>query len=146
MEMTIEMKNNTTINDGAPPTTTTTTTANNEAPPPGHRIDLEPAFRVNAKGHATGRGKARMVYNGEVIGESKEPAFAAARWLLEKGLALPSDLLTTFRNGKPCIYTRVGRAAKLTVSESGKSGPRIVAYREPPIEALRALRATPSNT
>lgn len=116
-------------------------------PPPAHRINLEPAFRVDPRnGRATGQGKAVMVYNGQVIGESKEPAFAAARYLLANGLALPSDRLAAYRNGLPCLFSTVGRCAKLAVAETGKSGPRIIAYREPPIETLRALSAAPSKS
>lgn len=140
--MTTLLENNDLGEQTAPAQTTTF----EAAPPHGHRIDLEPAFRVDPRnGRATGQGKDVMIYDGEVIGESKEPAFAAARHLLSNGLALPSDRLTTYRNGRPCLYTSVGRAAKLTVSESGKSGPRIVAYREAPVEMLKALRAPPSE-
>jgi hypothetical protein len=91
-----------------------------------------------------------MFHEGELIRESRQPAFDAARHLLAKGLALPSDRLTTYRNGKACIYTTVGRAARLTVKETGKSGPRVVAYRgeedQERLTALRGLRpATPGH-
>ncbi|OAI31087.1 hypothetical protein A1351_22100 [Methylosinus sp. R-45379] len=94
-----------------------------------HRIDLEPAYRVDANGRSAGHGKAFMFFEGECIGESHQPAFDAARYLLAKGLALPSDRLTTYRNGKPCLFTVVGRAAKLTVREDVNGGLTIAAYR-----------------
>ncbi len=138
MDMTTEMSMAT---DAPIANASQTTTTRPRAPlATSHRIDLEPAYRVDAKGRAAGHGRAVMVYQGEVIGESKEPAFAAARWLLANGLALPSDGLVTYRDGRPCLFSTVGRAAKLTVAESGKSGPRIVAYREAPVEVLRAAR------
>ncbi len=96
-----------------------------------HRIDLESAYRIDPRtGEGVGHGKARMFHEGEFIGESRQPAFDAARHLLAKGLALPSDMLTTYRDGKPCLFTTVGRAAKLAIRETGKSGPRIVAYQD----------------
>ncbi len=105
-----------------------------------HRIDLESAYRFDSRrGEGAGHGKARMFHEGELIGESRQPAFDAARYLLAKGLALPSDMLTTYRDGKPCLYTTVGRAAKLAIRETGKSGPRIAAYRDPG-EKIAALR------
>ncbi|CAJ0877724.1 hypothetical protein AMST5_02904 [freshwater sediment metagenome] len=105
-----------------------------------HRIDLEPAYRTDPEtGRSTGHGKAVMIYEGEVIGSSREPAFAAARWLLKRGLALPSDRLTTYRDNSPCIFTGVGRAAKLTLREDEKGGIRTVAYREVSAEALAGL-------
>jgi hypothetical protein len=111
-------------------------------PQTSHRIDLLDAYRIDPNtGHGSGHGKARMFYEGVLIGESRQPAFDAARYLLEKRLALPADKLTTYRGDKPCLYTTVGRAAKLAVSETGKSGPRIVAYREVAPEKLDALRS-----
>jgi hypothetical protein len=74
-----------------------------------------------------------MSYDGAFIGESRQPAFDAARYLLAKGLALPSDKLTTYRDGKPCLFATVGRAAKLTVRENDKGGIGIVTFR--PFEA-----------
>ena len=122
---------------------TTTTPATS----PGHchhRIDLESAYRIDPHtGKGAGHGKARMFHEGELIGESRQPAFDAARYLLAKGLALPSDKLATYRDGKPCLFTTVGRAAKLAVRETGKSGPQIAAYRgdeEETKERLKALR------
>ena len=96
-----------------------------------HRIDIESAYRIDPRtGKGAGHGNAHMFHEGELIGESRQPAFDAARYLLAKGLALPSDMLTTYRDGKPCLFTTVGRAAKLTIRETGKSGPRIVAYQD----------------
>lgn len=118
----------------------TTATAATSPAHCGHRIDLESAYRIDLrKGQGAGHGKARMFHEGELIGESRQPAFDAARYLLAKGLALPSDMLTTYRDGKPCLFTTVGRAAKLSVRETGKSGPRIIAYRDPG-EKIAALR------
>lgn len=112
------------------------------APQTSHRIDLVDAYRIDPDtSRSAGHGKAKMFYEGVLIGESRQPAFDAARYLLEKRLALPTDKLTTYRGDKPCLYTTVGRAAKLAVSETGKSGPRIVAYREDTAGKLATLRS-----
>jgi len=112
--------------------------------PAHHRINLESAYRVNpATGVGRGHGKDRMSYGSAFIGESRQPAFDAARYLLAKERALPGDKLATYRDGKLCLFTTVGRAAKLAVRETGKSGPRIVAYRgdkDGTQERLKALR------
>ena len=107
-----------------------------------HCIHLSSAYRFDpAKGVGSGHGKDRMFYEGVLIGVSRQPEFDAARWLLAEGLALPSDRLTSFRGDTPCIFTTVGRAAKLAVRETGKHGPKIVAYRgEEHKEKLMALR------
>jgi len=72
---------------------------------PSHRIDLESAYRVNARGVATGHGKARMLYQRECIGESHQPAFDAARYLLA----------TTLRSGKDSA--RDAKAPEAAVTE-----------------------------
>lgn len=98
--------------------------------PTAHRIDLEPAFRLDEKGVGRGQGKARMLHMGRLIGESRQPALDAARYLLRAGLASPDELITTYRDGRPCIYARVGTAAKLSVSEPDRGGLRFVQHRE----------------
>jgi hypothetical protein len=105
-----------------------------------HRIDLTPALRIDpATGRASGHGRAIMSYEGERIGESRQPAFDAARYLLDRGLALPCDKLTTYRGETPCLYTTVGRAAKLTIQENDKGGLRIAAWRPFVKEAVKPL-------
>ena len=112
--------------------------------PASHRIDLESAYRVDpATGRSSGHGKDRMFFEGEFIGESRQPAFDAARVLLARGLALPCDRLTTFRSDRPCLLTTVGRGAKLTVEEDGKSGLRIRAYR--PLPPTLGTGGTPNG-
>jgi hypothetical protein len=70
-------------------------------------IDLEPL----------GRGdRARMLLNGEDLGTSHQPIYAAARILLQLG-AFPSDTATTRRNGVPSMSGVIGRLATRTVSE-----------------------------
>jgi hypothetical protein len=106
-----------------------------------HRIDLTPAYRVDPKsGRATGHGKDVMTYEGAVIGESRQPAYDGARHLLAEGLALRGDNLTTYRDGKACIHTTVGRGAKLTVVESARGGITLRAWR--PFTMEEAARAT----
>jgi hypothetical protein len=105
-----------------------------------HRINLTTAFRVNPKtGMGAGQGKDRMFHEGGFIGESRQPTFDAARYLLTKGLALPSDRITTYRDRKACCLSTVGRAAKLTVAEDDKRGLRIAAWRPFVKEAVKPL-------
>lgn len=94
-----------------------------------HRIDLTSARRRNANGVSIGHDKAFMSYRGELIGGSRQPLFAAARYLLARSLAEPSDLIQTFRNGVPCMAATVGRAADRSVLETASAGPRIVKFR-----------------
>ena len=74
-------------------------------------IDLEPA----------GYGeKARMLLNGEDLGTSRQPIYAAARILLDLG-AFPSDTATTRRKSVPSMSGVIGRLATRTVSEPDRT-------------------------
>ena len=74
-------------------------------------IDLEPA----------GYGdKAKMFLQGEEIGISHQPIYAAARLLLELG-ALPSDTATTRRNGVPSMSGVIGGLATRSVCERDRT-------------------------
>ena len=74
-------------------------------------IDLEPA----------GYGeKATMLLNGETLGTSRQPIYAAARILLGIG-ALPSDTAETRRNGVTCMTGVIGSLATRTVSEGDRT-------------------------
>ena len=74
-------------------------------------IDLEPA----------GYGeKATMLLNGETLGTSRQPIYAAARILLGIG-ALPSDTAETRRNGVTCMTGVIGSLATRTVSEPDRT-------------------------
>jgi hypothetical protein len=88
---------------------------------PLHRIELAPAYRFDpTRGRATGHETAVMRHAGNIIGESREPLFAAARHLLSTGIARASDLIATFRGPTMCLRARVGTAAKLSVSETAE--------------------------
>jgi hypothetical protein len=47
-------------------------------------------------------------YDGRVIGSWRSPECAAARWLLEQGLASECDVLTTYRGNAPCLSGEIG--------------------------------------
>lgn len=94
-----------------------------------HRIDLSPSYRTDEKGRSSGHGKAVMTYGGRTIGETGEPLFAAARYLLAKGLARPEDMISTYRNGVRSMSANVEWAAGRTVVETAISGPRVGPYR-----------------
>ena len=94
-------------------------------------IDLEPA----------GSGeKAKMFLQGEEIGVSHQPIYAAARLLLELG-ALPSDTATTRRNGVPSMSGVIGSLATRSVSEPDRSQMRTIAFelntRFPPLRSAQ---------
>ena len=61
---------------------------------------------------------------------SRTPFFAAARVLMEEG-ADPETPITMSHEGSCIVSLRctIGQAARLTVEESEKSGPRFVPYR-----------------
>ena len=83
------------------------------------RIDLKPV----------GKGKAEMFVNGENIGVSSEPLFAAARWLLAHDLAKPDDKLGTYRGELLCMSAPVGIAANMTIAEDSRGGMRFTKWR-----------------
>lgn len=80
-----------------------------------HRIDLSPLRRQNDEGVWIGTGKALIEYEGELIGDSFRPTVAAARWLLVKRRADPSDTIEAFRDGVLSSSANVGDAAGLIV-------------------------------
>ena len=73
------------------------------------KIELIPTIRGDM---------VRMIVNGEAIGYSHEPVYAAARWLLRNGKASPEDLLTTYRGETPCMTGIVGQLATQTVQDT----------------------------
>lgn len=75
------------------------------------------------------RGKAEMYFNGEHIGQSSEPLFAAARWLLANNLAKPDDQVRIYRDEMLCMAGPVGLSARLTVSEDKRGGMRLKEWR-----------------
>jgi hypothetical protein len=92
-------------------------------------IDLEPA----------GYGeKAKMLLNGEDLGTSRQPIYAAARILLGIG-ALPSDTAETRRNGVTCMTGVIGSLATRSVSEPDRSQMRTIPFelnkRFPPLHS-----------
>jgi hypothetical protein len=83
------------------------------------RIDLKPAPR----------GKAEMYLNGDYIGVSSEPLFAAARWLLANNKAKPGDQIRIYRDDMLCMSGPVGLSARLTVTEDKRGGMRLSEWR-----------------
>lgn len=94
-----------------------------------HRIDLEPAFRQSANGTFSGQGKAIMTYEGRCIGKSRQPLYAAARYLLAHDLAAPEDFVMTCRDGVVSMTANVGWAASKTVQEPAEGGIYRAAFR-----------------
>jgi hypothetical protein len=84
-----------------------------------HRIDLRPDMRPGGRQW----GKTPMLYRGEVIGSSHDPEYAAARWLLDDGMAAPEDRLETYRGETLCMRGIVGKLAKWTVVENKDGDP-----------------------
>jgi len=83
-----------------------------------HRIGLLPL----PKRH----GKTPMAYNGKAIGVSNSPLYAAARWLLDNGLAWPDDMVLAYRGETLCISGKAGELAKWTVEENKLGNPSLV--------------------
>lgn len=84
-----------------------------------HRIDLAPSRH----------DRAVMMYDGQPIGESRQPLFSAARFLLARGLSQPDDLVATYRGAVMCLRAPVRMAAKLRVMETA-SGPKFWLYED----------------
>jgi hypothetical protein len=68
-----------------------------------HRIDLQ----LLPHGH----GKTPMAHNGKIIGSSGSPIYAAARWLLDNGVAWPDDTVATYRGETLCLSGKAGELA-----------------------------------
>jgi hypothetical protein len=60
----------------------------------------------------------RWFTGGEVIGQSTQPLHAAARWLLDNGIADARDEIATYRGETLSMHGIVGDMAKFTVEES----------------------------
>jgi hypothetical protein len=68
-------------------------------------------------------------YQGERIGQWRDPSCDAARWLLANGKAERSDTLIMTRGGKPAMRGGVGWLADRTVTENDKVSPRWAKWR-----------------
>jgi hypothetical protein len=65
-----------------------------------------------------------------VSGEAEEPLGAAARTLLDRGIAQPTDQICISRDGVACdLSANVKWAAEHTVSETDTHGPSFVKWR-----------------
>jgi hypothetical protein len=84
-----------------------------------------------------------MRYRGEIIGESQQPLFDGARYLLAHGLASPNDRIETYRGKTMCLAGPVWAAAKLSVSD-GVMGPRFVLFRKFPGPPPHEMSDAPS--
>jgi hypothetical protein len=73
--------------------------------------------------------KYATTYHGDHIGDFKQPATEAARWLKANRGAVDSDILTVCRNGRPALHGSIGWLAARTVLEGEKDSPRFAKYR-----------------
>ena len=81
-------------------------------------IDLEPA----------GYGeRAKMFLDGECLGISRQPIYAAARILLKRGVN-PFDTAETRRNGMTCLTGVIGGLATRTVSEGDRTPLKVTRF------------------
>src|SRR4051794_33330726 len=61
-----------------------------------HVIYLAPAHRIDLKkGRSSGHEAAIMTYDAREIGESNQPIYEGARWLLKNGFAEADDCIQT---------------------------------------------------
>lgn len=116
-----------------------------------HRIDLRPDMRPptgwtrDDRPVARGYGPIPMLYGAELIGASEQPEFAAARWLLDNCIAIPTDRLETYRGDTLCMYGIVGEMAKWTVVEDDKGKNfRLRRYKPFPCRTVGSLTAKPT--
>jgi hypothetical protein len=75
-----------------------------------HRIDISPIAA----------GRYSVTHRGAVIGEWANPECAAAFWLIARAHASPDEVLTSYRDGRPCLSAPVGWLARQTAI-GGKS-------------------------
>ena len=94
-----------------------------------HRIDLRPELRPQTGTDRDGRrmprgyGATPMSYRGEVIGSSDQVIYAAARWLLNHGIAAPEDDIATYCGETLPMSGNIGDLAKWTVEERKRGTP-----------------------
>lgn len=77
-----------------------------------HRIDIVP--------HPNRHEPPQIFYQGQLIGRHDGAIHAAARWLLEQGIAKPEDGIATYRGEMPCLAGIVGELAEWTVQDPPK--------------------------
>jgi hypothetical protein len=87
-----------------------------------HRIDLRPELRPQA-GYERNDRRLPRPYRGEIIGQSNQPLYAAARWLLDQGIASTSDEVATYRGEILAMHGIAGDMAKMTAEESNGGKP-----------------------
>jgi hypothetical protein len=101
------------------------------------RIDLRPELRPQTgtdrddRRVPRGHGPTPMLYRGEVIGQSDQPIYEAARWLLGQGIASPGDEIATYRGEVLSMSGSVGELARWAVEErkKGRAGMRLIPWR-----------------
>jgi hypothetical protein len=108
-------------------------------------------IRIELRAVSLGHGKTPMFYQGKVIGSSHSPIYAAARWLLENGLANSDDEVATYRGSTPCQSGKVGELAKRTVEEAKHGNPSLIfrrwkAFRHGAVEPPAARTHPPHNS
>ncbi len=104
-----------------------------------HRITIEPVSR-GARGE-----RYRVSYDGAVLIESsRDPEFDACRALLARGT---SGKLEVWWKGAsyPSMILDIEGAAKLTVAESDKEGPRLVRWRPFVAAGAQNVRTAPGS-
>jgi hypothetical protein len=97
-----------------------------------HEVWLRSAYRIDRrKGRSFGYDTQFLYYRGELLGQTRDCIYGAARLLLEKGLADPNDTIQTIWEGSGRLSLRaiVGEAAKWTVVETDKRGPHLRRFR-----------------
>ncbi len=76
-----------------------------------HAVLISTAKRTDSKGRVAGIGRWFAEYDGAVIGEFANPEADSAKYLLDKGLAEPSDTITTYRGDMRAMIGNVGALA-----------------------------------
>jgi hypothetical protein len=95
-----------------------------------HIVQIASLRRRGKNGLLTKINAYSLTYAGELIGESDVPLCDAARILLNRGIAKPTDKISTSRDGiTPQLTASVKWAAEHTVQETETHGPVFVKWR-----------------
>ena len=77
-------------------------------------------FTKNLKSVPGGVSRNTPNGTGGTLLASDQPEHSASRWLLDNGMALPTDRIELYRGDMLCMHGIVGELAKLMVEENDK--------------------------
>jgi hypothetical protein len=108
------------------------------------RVRRQPCFNPESNTET----RYRVFFEREDIGVWRDPECAAARYLIDNGLASREDVLRAYRGDTPCLTGSVGWFADRRVTEDDKHGsgtPRFVRWRPNPFKTRRGVEEKPAS-